>query len=166
MPPAKKATKKGPTVTVENARTYEDMHLTVNGLEPGVYTMTLDHPDMCVECGEFEEWKSIHDDTPLEIHSCGNTVARIYTPPALYAVGGHGSETRRVDSTEKKWSEDMSAYKRLRDDGIQPERLTGARQMEQSAQSRFEIQSGLKGIPEHRVAETYDMMRDQGLPLP
>ncbi len=67
MPPAKKATKKpkGPTVTVENARTYEDMHLTVSGLEPGVYTMTLDHPDgrrtwSDVEVAEDGEWTAIH----------------------------------------------------------------------------------------------------------
>ncbi len=85
MPPAKKATKKGPTVTVEDARQYEDMHLSVTGLEPGVYSFVLQHPD-----GK-RVWTDVEVDGDWEaIHPCGyrgQYILAVYGQPQLIVSG-------------------------------------------------------------------------------
>lgn len=82
-------------------------------------------------------------------------------PPHLYAVGVRGAETRDIDAREKRLAEDLPAYKRLRHQGYQPQRINGAREMEQSAQSAMEINSGgiVKG-PEKEIHAAMELSRE------
>lgn len=53
-----------------------------------------------------------------------------------------GAEANAVDAREKRWAKDMPAYKRLRQQGIQPKTIDGAARLEAEAETRFEIESG------------------------
>jgi hypothetical protein len=43
---------------------------------------------------------------------------------------------------ERQLDKDRPAYKRLKDEGLQPARLKGAAELERRAQSKFEIEAG------------------------
>jgi putative FmdB family regulatory protein len=96
----------------------------------------------CVLCGDFEQWRSIHDGPLEECPECGNTVALVLHPPALYGIGSRGAETRRADGKEKNWSKDMPAYARLRSEGHQPRRIDGSHELEQTAVGNWHIKTG------------------------
>lgn len=96
----------------------------------------------CVECRDFELWRSIHDG-PLECcPSCGNVVALVMHPPALHGIGARGAETRRVDGKEREWAKDMPAYERLRMEGHQPQKIDGADRLEATAVGNWHIKTG------------------------
>lgn len=48
----------------------------------------------------------------------------------------------KMKAEEKTLGEDGEAYKRLRADGFQPKHINGSAQLEASASSRYEIESG------------------------
>lgn len=52
-------------------------------------------------------------------------------------------ESNRIDATERQWSKDMDAYKRLKQDGLQPARIDGAREIEQKATHRSQVETGI-----------------------
>ena len=54
------------------------------------------------------------------------------------SVAGVGSRM-----LEKRWHRDMHAYKRLRDQGLQPPRIDGCADLEVNATTRFEVESGM-----------------------
>jgi putative FmdB family regulatory protein len=118
---------------------------------------------VCEACdAELEIWLSIHDDAVPD-HDCGAPLVKVFTPPRLYAIGVKGARTREVDAKEQVWSSDMAAYRAMRRQGLQPRGIDGAAQVEASAGSAFEIESGLSGIPEDRVTETFEAAREAGL---
>lgn len=45
-------------------------------------------------------------------------------------------------SDPKEWVDDMHAYKRLRDQGLQPKRVDGSARLEALASDRFEVEMG------------------------
>lgn len=47
-----------------------------------------------------------------------------------------------VTQMEKRWDRDMPAYKRLRNEGLQPKSVDGAGDLETRANERFEIEMG------------------------
>lgn len=47
-----------------------------------------------------------------------------------------------VNEREKRWNKDMPAYRRLRQQGLQPKSIDGAAELERDASTRFEIESG------------------------
>ena len=47
-----------------------------------------------------------------------------------------------VEAREKRWAKDMPAYKRLRQQGLQPKGIDGAAKIEAKAETRFEVESG------------------------
>lgn len=53
-----------------------------------------------------------------------------------------GAEAESVDAREKRWQKDMPAYKRLRQQGLQPKTIDGAARLEAEAETRFEVESG------------------------
>lgn len=53
-----------------------------------------------------------------------------------------GAEAARVNATEKRWEQDMPAYRSLRDQGIQPRSIDGAHDLAQRASDKFEIEAG------------------------
>lgn len=111
----------------------------------------------CNTCGEVELWHSIHQDHP-KFHSCGASMSIILGP--VRANISHISA--RIDSTERQWSKDMDAYKRLRHAGHQPQGIDGADRLEATAQNAFEVDTSLKlgHLPEEKVKEAKEMVRD------
>jgi len=47
-----------------------------------------------------------------------------------------------VNQTESRWDKDMAAYKRLRADGLQPNKIDGAANVEKKAETVFQVESG------------------------
>ena len=50
--------------------------------------------------------------------------------------------SQAVEAREKRWEKDMPAYKRLRQQGLQPKTIDGAAHIEAKAETRFEVESG------------------------
>ena len=48
-----------------------------------------------------------------------------------------------IDATERRWSKDMDAYKRLRRDGLQPAHVDGAARIEREATDRSQVETGI-----------------------
>lgn len=51
-------------------------------------------------------------------------------------------ESARINATERRWDKDMDAYKRLRQDGLQPRKIDGSARIEAKAETRFQVESG------------------------
>ena len=51
-------------------------------------------------------------------------------------------EAVRAKATEKSWTKDHAAYRRLRKEGLQPKSSKGAAEIEIRASSKFEVESG------------------------
>jgi predicted nucleic acid-binding Zn ribbon protein len=106
----------------------------------------------CQKCrGEFEEWHSIHDPhptthqsnlDPLDINICGGRLVQVITAVNTYAVGERGKHTKVSDATDRVWHKDMDAYSRLRREGLQPQRITGADKLEATAVGTRHIETG------------------------
>lgn len=60
---------------------------------------------------------------------------------------------RRTDP--RGWVRDMEAYKRLRDQGLQPKRIDGSARLEAKASDRFEVEMGhlVKNASQRREME-------------
>lgn len=63
-----------------------------------------------------------------------------------------------IQKKEDGWERDMPAYKRLRDDGLQPKRIDGAAEIESKAETPIEVESGrvLTPIQRKQYAEVMD----------
>ena len=70
-----------------------------------------------------------------------------------------GSESARINATEKQWDKDMPAYRRLRKNGLQPRSIDGAATLEQRATDRFEVEQG------HLYSEADKPMIREGLQI-
>jgi hypothetical protein len=54
-----------------------------------------------------------------------------------------GSQVAKINEREKGWNKDMPAYKRLREQGLQPRQIDGASVLESRATERWQIE----GLP-------------------
>jgi hypothetical protein len=52
-------------------------------------------------------------------------------------------QSNQIEATERQWSKDMDAYKRLKQDGLQPAKIDGAREIEQKAVHRSQVETGI-----------------------
>lgn len=64
------------------------------------------------------------------------------------AISSDATPTRRADNarindTEKRWHKDMDAYKRLRNDGLQPKQIDGSARIEARATEKYQVETGL-----------------------
>lgn len=44
---------------------------------------------------------------------------------------------------ERQWDTDMDAYKRLRNDGLQPQKIDGSANIEAKAEEKYQVETGL-----------------------
>lgn len=101
---------------------------------------------LCPKGHETQEWHSIHEDTVREIPcgECSRVAKFAVSSPAIAADAlpnkMHG--VRAANAQDERWSEDMPAYKRLRDEGLHPKSVDGARMVEQQAQDPLEVTMG------------------------
>jgi hypothetical protein len=84
---------------------------------------------------------------------------------AAAALEVKGAEVRKIDTKEKVLDKDLGAYKRLRDNGLQPRSVDGSADVERHVTSQFDIDLGRVVKPEHKtqVMEGMEMARDLGL---
>lgn len=109
----------------------------------------------CTQCGfAFEQWQSIHDDTPIACPHCGGATVTVITRVNTYAVGERGRHTAISDATDREWHKDMDAYKRFRNKGVQPPKITGCDHLEATAIGTFHAETGLKHSDEVVAAKT------------
>ena len=48
-----------------------------------------------------------------------------------------------INNTERNWQKDMPAYKRLRENGLQPKSIDGAANVEKKAEHSWQVETGL-----------------------
>ena len=48
-----------------------------------------------------------------------------------------------INKTERSWQKDMPAYKRLRENGLQPKSIDGAANVEKKAEHSWQVETGL-----------------------
>lgn len=54
-----------------------------------------------------------------------------------------GQRVADINQTERNWNKDMPAYKRLRADGLQPQRIDGAAEVEKKAKESWQVETGI-----------------------
>lgn len=115
----------------------------------------------CPDCEvEYEQWGSIHADIPYR-HTCGTDGRQVFTRLTTIRVGKQGEKTKEVDAREARWQKDMPAYKRFRDRGYQPPQIDGCDQLEATAQSTLEINSGGRiKVDEEQARAAKEMAED------
>ena len=85
-----------------------------------------------------------HQETHPELNVEGCFACRIAGVAfASSAMPSRRNHAASVNATERRWEKDMDAYKRLRRDGLQPASVDGARNLEQKAEHRSQIETGI-----------------------
>lgn len=54
-----------------------------------------------------------------------------------------GQNVESINKTERNWQKDMPAYKRLRQEGLQPKRIDGAAEVEKKAEHKWQVETGI-----------------------
>lgn len=54
-----------------------------------------------------------------------------------------GGRVAQINATERGWNKDMPAYKRLREQGLQPKRIDGAAEVEKKANETWQVETGI-----------------------
>jgi len=76
----------------------------------------------------------------LDVDGCfGCRVAHVRMGPNTTTTSGKRAE--EINTIEKRWHRDMPAYKRLRQNGLQPERIDGCADIEQRANNKLEVEA-------------------------
>lgn len=83
------------------------------------------------------------------------------------AFGASATPFRRAEAAGKtqmegRWDKDMPAYKRLRDDGLQPPHIDGCAELESRAEHQTQIEMGMIGDPK-KVAEGDRLSKELGV---
>ena len=87
----------------------------------------------------WENNRWVCDDTPEEKAAFAeNTRTLMIAPSALVTRSGAAGEKKAWTKLEK----DRDAYKRLRDDGLQPTGIRDSADLEKTAETRMEIEAG------------------------
>lgn len=60
----------------------------------------------------------------------------------MFAPSVAGGEAATVKARERRWEKDMPAYKRLRQNRVQPRGIDGSATLEAKANSQFEVERG------------------------
>lgn len=112
----------------------------------------------CHQCMEHVEiMRSMHDPEILVHDDCGGELQRVFLMPRIQAaaLGTRKPKLIRDLAFQKEAISDNESYIRLRKEGHQPKRVTGAHAVEQFATSKFEIESGHR-LSSAKVGKKYD----------
>lgn len=72
---------------------------------------------------------------------------------AASAMPSRSPHAASTNAMEKRWEADMPAYKRLRDNGLQPANIDGCSIIEKRATESIEVERGLMGKYAKRMAQ-------------
>lgn len=100
----------------------------------------------CKTCGAVEEAIHGFDDEPdMYCLECGQPMGRLmgmpYVSPSATPTRG-AIDMAATREAEKNKDADMAAYKRLRQDGVQPPSINGSAKLEARAEEKHEVNSG------------------------
>lgn len=79
---------------------------------------------------------------PCNCESYRAHISTISVSAAATPSRDRSKESVAIDAREKRWEKDMPAYKRLREDGLQPAHIDGSARMESTATDAIEISAG------------------------
>jgi len=54
-----------------------------------------------------------------------------------------GKQVEQTNKVERNWQKDMPAYKRLRNEGLQPKRIDGSAEVEKKAEHKWQVETGI-----------------------
>ncbi len=97
----------------------------------------------CAQCGDTERTAPIGTaarETPCQ--SCGGVmrlVLGVGTYIAASATPNKRARVREIEQTEREWSADMPAYKRMRRRGLQPEHIDGCARLENEVGDQVDL---------------------------
>ncbi len=74
-----------------------------------------------------------------------------------FATRKHPTQVR-----EDRLSDDLDAYARLRKNGVQPQGIDGAADIEKKATERFEIEMGMTAQSKKGLAQAKSLVKDLG----
>lgn len=96
-----------------------------------------------------------HRQHPSYVEGCwGCRVASVSFAASAMPSRAGGAEALATNERERRWDRDRPAYKRLRQDGLQPRSIVGAAAVEARANHPKEVETGRKLHPEAiRIAE-------------
>lgn len=78
----------------------------------------------------------------LDVEGCfGCKVAHVAMSST--ATPNRRRDTVAINQKERRWDRDMDAYKRLRNDGLQPPHIDGSARLEQKAEHRVQVETGM-----------------------
>lgn len=81
---------------------------------------------------------------PIEVPGCfACKVGYINLAPSATPSRRGGAFAAKNVALENQWHRDMDAYKRLRNDGLQPTQIDGAHVVEREATSTIQVEHGL-----------------------
>lgn len=90
----------------------------------------------------FRDMKHQEVHPSLDVEGCfGCRIAGVSF--AASSMPSRRIEASQINATERRWEKDMDAYKRLRRDGLQPAKIDGAREVEQKAEHRSQVETGI-----------------------
>ena len=101
----------------------------------------------CKVCGAIEE--ALHgckDEPDIYCMECGAVMGKMlgmpYVSPSAVPSRNNVIDFEATKQAEKNKNVDMDAYKRLRQDGVQPPSINGSARLEAKAEEKHEINSG------------------------
>jgi len=101
----------------------------------------------CKTCGTIEE--TIHgfnDEPDMYCLECGQPMGKLmgmpYVAPSSMPTRTGDIDMAATRQAEKNKDADMAAYKRLRQDGVQPPAINGSAKLEARAEEKHEVNSG------------------------
>ena len=62
---------------------------------------------------------------------------------AASSMPSRKQDNNRIEATERQWSKDMDAYKRLKQDSLQPAQIDGAANIEKKADHSSQVVTGI-----------------------
>jgi hypothetical protein len=90
-------------------------------------------------------------------------VSGVQIAPSATPSRRAGSNVAALNGWERRLGEDMPAYKRLRQAGMQPKGIAGAADVERRAETKYEVESGnIMPGQARRIEEASRELRESG----
>lgn len=84
--------------------------------------------------------REVHPD--LNVEGCfGCKVAGVRM--GMNTTTTRGQRVAEINQTERGWQKDMPAYKRLRQNGLQPKSIDGSAEIEKKAKHEWQVETGI-----------------------
>ena len=101
----------------------------------------------CTQCGNVEEIiHGFNDEHSFHCVTCGRAMTKLISgvniAPSATPSRNSVIDLEATKKAEKAKDADMSAYKRLRQSGLQPKSINGSAHLEKHAETKSEIQAG------------------------